>query len=136
MELILKPETLLGEIKNKFHSVYPFLKLEFFKQGASPDKMFHRSNMISDENLSIEEVGYPDHSSILKIYSSQTVETLEKHFLDHFGLYVQVFRKSGDSWLETIRSDQWTLHEQNMKGRELSVNFHEDQEEEDIHEQS
>jgi len=40
--------------------------------------------------------------------------------MDRFGLAAQVFRKSGRVWLETIRTDNWTLNDQNKHGRELS----------------
>jgi hypothetical protein len=33
---------------------------------------------------------------------------------------VQVFRQSGRVWLETTRTDDWTLAEQNKQGEELS----------------
>ncbi|MBK8556702.1 MAG: hypothetical protein IPL65_13445 [Lewinellaceae bacterium] len=32
------------------------------------------------------------------------------------GLHVQLFRKSGSLWLETSRTDQLTLAQQNAKG--------------------
>jgi hypothetical protein len=50
-----------------------------------------------------------------------TVEELEKSFLVKFGLNVQVFRKSGKSWLETTITDKWTLEKQNTQGEELDV---------------
>ena len=43
-----------------------------------------------------------------------TVETLESMFEDEFGLHVQVFRKSGETWLQTSVTDHWTL-EKHMK---------------------
>jgi hypothetical protein len=35
-------------------------------------------------------------------------------------LSVQVFRKSGKSWLETTFTDGWTLKKQNQEGIDLS----------------
>ena len=38
-----------------------------------------------------------------------------------FGLSAQVFRLSGDVWLETTSTDNWTLEEQNSTGQEAAV---------------
>jgi hypothetical protein len=40
---------------------------------------------------------------------------LEKQFEEGFGLHVQVFRKSGRTWLETSVTDDLTLVEQQAK---------------------
>jgi hypothetical protein len=37
-----------------------------------------------------------------------------------FGLCVQVFRKSGNHWIETSLTNSWTLEQQNREGFELS----------------
>ncbi len=44
------------------------------------------------------------------------VRTLENVFYETYGLKVQVFRLSGNIWLQTTSTDEWTLHEQNRKG--------------------
>ena len=41
-------------------------------------------------------------------------------FGEVYGLGVQVFRKSGNVWLETTVTDSWTLKEQNDQGESLS----------------
>jgi hypothetical protein len=51
------------------------------------------------------------------------VQDVEQLLWDAFGLSVQVFRKSGNLWLETTVTDQWSLAYQNEQGRELSEQF-------------
>jgi hypothetical protein len=36
---------------------------------------------------------------------------------------VQVFRKSGNVWLETSATDAWSLKQQNQEGMDLSTEF-------------
>jgi hypothetical protein len=48
------------------------------------------------------------------------VSELENLFEDKFKLSVQVFRKSGKSWLETTFTDGWSLKKQNQEGLDLS----------------
>jgi len=55
------------------------------------------------------------------IVSRQTrVSELESQFEKEFGLYVQVFRKSGRVWLETTATDNWTLEQQDEEGKSLN----------------
>ena len=49
------------------------------------------------------------------------VEELERILKKDFGLRAQVFRKSGNLWLETTMTDGWTLAQQNYHGKELST---------------
>ena len=52
-----------------------------------------------------------------------TVNELEQRFSDVYGLGVQVFRKSGNVWLETTVTDGWTLEQQNKQGESLDKAF-------------
>ena len=47
------------------------------------------------------------------------VAELENAFAKSFGFAVQVFRKSGNVWLQTTATDDWTLEEQNLKATEI-----------------
>ena len=69
---------------------------------------------IGDSKLSI-----PDAD--VEISEDMKVSDLEKLFKDNFKLAVQVFRKSGNLWLETTMTDNWTLLQQNNHVRELST---------------
>jgi hypothetical protein len=49
------------------------------------------------------------------------VEEIEGIFNNKFGLNIQLFRKLGNVWIETVNTDNWTLKEQ-MKRSEESQN--------------
>ncbi len=107
-------------IKNEFTLAFPFLKLEFFKHkhkvmAASPKKdLFER-------NLSLTELPKKYQKGFIHVTEEMLVSDLEKSFEEQFGLSAQVFRKSGRSWLETSKTDDWTLQHQNKEGNELSL---------------
>lgn len=107
------------ELQEDFNAQFPFLKIEFFKrghaieEGSSASKMI-RTNQQLKENNAIKEEGQLDVSP------STTVASFEQELLSRFGLAIQVFRKSGNLWLETTMTDQWTLGQQNEHGREIS----------------
>ena len=45
------------------------------------------------------------------------VATFEKNIQDILGIGVQVFRKAGQTWIQTTTTDEWTLTKQNEHGK-------------------
>lgn len=109
--LQLKRNTRLNEIKNAFNEKFSMLKLEFFKKSHGESEGSRAELMItSDEDL--ESIGFAKDEAVINFDEATKVSDLEQSFEKVGGLHVQVFRKSGSVWLETIGSDSWTLAEQ------------------------
>src|SRR6188768_4176873 len=113
---------IISEIQEEFTRQFPFLKLEFFsrphKIGSLTAKRFLKTSLKTiGECRSIHEKGN------ITIDPEMTVADLEKQFRDLYGLNVQLFRKSGNLWLETSVTDIWTLQKQNDQGEALSAIF-------------
>ena len=104
----------LDQVQAKFNTRYPFLKLEFFSQPHSIHGGSRKEHMIAKETP-ISQCRTKHQSGSLEIHPHHTVAHLEQSFQDIFGLYVQVFRKSGDLWIETTITDDWTLEKQNTE---------------------
>ncbi len=122
MTITINDHRKIHAIQEEFTSVFPFLKLEFFSKphtqgGASPKKLMKNSSHTLGECRTIHNNGN------ISITPQMTVNDLEQRFSDVYGLSVQVFRKSGSSWLETTVTDAWTLEEQNQQGESLSHAF-------------
>lgn len=64
-------------------------------------------------NLILKDCRSVHNKGSLEIHPYTTVMDLEQEFQDSFGLSIQVFRKSGDVWIETTVTDDWTLAKQN-----------------------
>ena len=118
MEILINESTKLSHIQEEFNSHFPYLKLMFFHAGNGPEKRFAKENLISVTELFSE---IRNHKGINIIYfdGRQKVSAFEKEFLENFGVYVQVFRKSGNIWLQSEGTDDWTLSEQNNRGKEM-----------------
>ena len=71
-----------------------------------------------DTNKKLGEITSSPRFGKISIHGHQKVRTLEKHFNELFGVDIQVFRKSGNNWLQTIVTDDWSLSEQNKMGEE------------------
>jgi len=135
MEIIISPSKKLSQVQDEFRKRFTHLKLEFFdrKPEAVPGKKSEAK--LLNNNLLLKEVpGFRSEGSIA-LNGLRTVAELEKDFQTQFGLFAEIFRKSGKIWLRTSTTDQWTLDEQNHEGRESDSSFHEQTEGEDYHEQ-
>jgi hypothetical protein len=114
----------LGKLQSDFNSKFPNLKIEFYKaahqigEGSSD-----REHL--DSNLTLEECGFMIESSFFDIKPEMSVGAFEKEFSEKFDLYVQVFRKSGNLWMQTTSTDDWSLMEQNRKGGASEIHFQE-----------
>lgn len=120
MTINISEKRQINDVQKEFNAYFPFLKIEFFKKSHGINKpspaqrMFAHSLAISEARTSKEE-GY------LELGPEMTVAELEQSFWTKYGLSVQVFRKSGNLWLETTMTDKWTLSQQNKHGLEISM---------------
>lgn len=119
MEISISKNKTLQEIQNEFAKRFPFLKIEFYKQAHQEGKGSPKKNTLNNE-LTIGAVQNVDSTGTIKINGLMKVSEIEKAFVTVFGLPVQVFRKSGDVWLQTTATDDWTLAEQNQNSMEKS----------------
>jgi len=110
-------EDVIRNIQRNFREVYPHLKLQFYK-----NPHMHGSPSPAGEKLSpllaIEEVTMVHTSGKVNIDPDRTVAQVEYDFFRNLGLCVQVFRQSGDMWLETTDTDDWTLQRQEQRAIE------------------
>lgn len=119
MKILVNDQRKIFAIQEEFSKVFPYLKIEFFAKshtfsGPASLKVVKNSSKTLGECRTIHNKGK------LTIIPSMTVSDLEKSFNDVYGLSVQIFRKSGKSWLETSVTDGWALEEQNSQGELLS----------------
>jgi hypothetical protein len=124
MTLEIRGEIQLSDLQFVFNGYFPFLKIEFFKiphkigEGLAKSLLFDNKKLVKDCRT-VHEVGELIFDETMK------VSAFEAKLQDEFGLSVQVFRKSGNVWLETSATDTWTLREQNDEGAELETKFKE-----------
>jgi hypothetical protein len=117
MNIIVDKESLVKDIQKEFNSCYPFLELTFFKK-RSTGRALLISEVASEKYLK-NLPGFIG-PAIIDISSDRTAKDLEEDFKEHVGLAIQVFRKSGNLWIETILTNDWTLERQNKEGEIIS----------------
>ncbi len=104
----------LGDIQLAFQAQFPYLKLEFYKNSHLVGEGSTRNDVL-DHNLSVFDVTGENVVEEISVTGDMTVALLESQFAATFGLGLQVFRKSGQIWLQTTTTDHLTLDEQNQK---------------------
>ncbi len=121
MEIIIDDNHKLCEIQEEFSKHFPYLKLEFFEFAQGEQKIFSKKNLIPDTTKTLGQIRHIHYPGHISINGHQKVSTLEELLMKNFGIAVQVFRKAGNTWLQTTATDNWTLSEQNKKGEEMNI---------------
>lgn len=120
--MIIQDNKPLRALQIEFHQFFPFLKIEFYEgRHASGEGSPIREQL--DPNLTLGQVRKIHKKGDLKIDPAMTVADFEQQFADQYGLNVQVFRKSGNLWIQTTATDGWTLDTQNRKGGHSQEQF-------------
>lgn len=119
MNIIINDHRKIFAIQEAFSKAFPYLKLEFLSKpntakGSSSPKIVKHTSKTLGECRVIHNKGK------VTITPSMSVADLEQKFSDVYGLTIQIYRKSGTSWLETSVTDGWSLEEQNNQGEILS----------------
>jgi glycerol-3-phosphate O-acyltransferase len=119
MTLYIDHESQIKNIQNEFNEVYPFLKIEFFKNSSTKKKPLQKSEKIN-AGEKVKLVTHLNRSNKIDISKQRTVAQLEKDFKELFGLNAQLYRKLGNLWIETFLTDDWTLEQQNREGGSIN----------------
>lgn len=119
MKILLHSDRTIKEVSEEFNTVYPFLKIEFFTKKHGEGEGSPAVDEV-DPALPLIEVSGVLKEGTIEINPTDTVKQVEQKFQQQYGLPVQVFRKQKGVWLETTITDDLTLQEQNLWGREAS----------------
>jgi hypothetical protein len=117
MKLFLENESTVEELKKMFTNYYPYLRLDLYKKPANKkDISTHK------EGWRLNKFTNLSGKTVIDINSDVTVAELENQFAA-VGLLSEIFRKSGNVWVETSLTNNWSLQQQNAEGEEISRHF-------------
>lgn len=132
MKIFITEEFLIRNIQNEFHSHYPHLKLEFFKNPHGAFEGCPKKERLAPDTP-IDDIRNIHSAAWIDIGKHVTAAGLEQQFAHLLGLSAQVFRRSGGIWLETTAMDSHTLGELDAMGARAPVSS--DPPETDLNEQ-
>ena len=114
MKIFLSSESTLKDINREFQAQFPYLKLEFYrhKHNVGDTSLFENRipSRVQLKNISDTVPGF------MNIDPMDTVAEVEQRFQTKFQLPVQIFRRAGNIWVETVETDNLTLLKQNSMG--------------------
>lgn len=116
MKLYVNQSSTLGEIQKDFRDMYPYLKLEFYKRIQIGSRESSSKDRLQANYL-------PGKINTGRVYAAIDISPqisageLESEILDILGVSAQVFRRSGNIWIQTTDTDKWSLRLQNEEGR-------------------
>ncbi len=123
MKLLIEKESKVEEVTKMFNSSYPFLKIELYKKPFNNGHTGVKKQPLASGESLFKFMPALD-KAVIDISNEVTVAELENQFGD-IGLIAEVFRKSGNVWIESSLTDNWTLQQQNSEAEEISRHFDE-----------
>lgn len=121
MQLNINKETTIQNIQNQFSIYYPYLKIELFKNFPKNKPILKTEILNAVESLKHLDSFY--EGGIIDVNRKRSVKDITKDFESMFGLSAHVFRKSGNVWVETSLTEDWTLEDQNAEAEQISGHF-------------
>ena len=106
----------IREVEKEFNRIYPFLRIDFQKNGGgkADDPGYLGA---SEQELRSKAKDLLENE--IKITDEMKVSELEAALQSAFATPVQIFRKNGNFWIETRMTRSWTLKQQNDHGGEI-----------------
>lgn len=120
MYLHISPTRLISEIQGEFTRNFNYLKLEFFTRRGFVNSDYS-ATQIAPPGRRIGDIQQVVTEGDIEIEGEMKVRELEERLKEEFSVAAQVFRRSGNLWLETTMTDNWTLNQQNRHGKEIST---------------
>lgn len=111
----IKREHTISQVQEAFHELYPGLQVRFYSK-PHQDHQGSVSEFEIGSQTPVAEVNSALVEGTIDLSGDQSVAELEHKFHDQFGLNAQIFRRSASLWLQTTRTDDWSLEKANRKG--------------------
>lgn len=115
-QLIIDADHTFKNVQEAFNTFFPFLKLEFFYRNSGKGRKAER---IAPERSVVPFLPGGQPVSIL-LNPEMTILELEQLLSEQLLLDIQIYRKAGSVWVETILTGHWSLHLQNEEGGHFS----------------
>ncbi len=117
MKLLLTYSKTVADVQEAFIELFPHLKIEFFTRPHEDKAASWSKFLIFDRTQTLKQIGMLKEG-VLTLTKETITGEFEQFLAVRYGLFAQVFRKSRGTWLETTRTDKWTLGEQESNGKE------------------
>lgn len=122
MELIIRPESRISDLQTGFTAIYPYLKVEFFRLIITTEKFAPRRQRV-EGFVPVKKFCILLEPNQFPLDKTRTISDVEDNFRQVLGLATEIYRKSGQQWIETSLTEDWTLEHQNLEGEQMSTSY-------------
>lgn len=117
MKFTLESTDTNKSVRDKFREAFKGLKIEFFVHPHGRTEGSPKRDMVVEETA-LKQLNPAFEPCTLEITEDMSVAELEALFESKLNLHIQLFRKTGLNWIETTRTDHYTLGKQQEMYRE------------------
>lgn len=112
MNIIITPEVKLTEVQQLLNKKFPLLTIRYFETAVNyiTGKAME-GKRIEEKELTFGDLNHQLKNICLAVTPETKVKDLEKSFHEKLDVFIQVYRKSGNLWLQTTATDNMTLAE-------------------------
>jgi len=108
MKITVNKWTTVGSIQRAFSALFPGFKLEFYLCKHCQESSYPNNQKLKPEYIVTSNSQYILNREI-EITSADKVRDIEKMFYEKYGLCTKIFFKCKNRWIQTVRSDQYSL---------------------------
>ena len=119
MKMLISDTKQVRTLQKQFEAEFPHLRLEFFAKYHDRGESSPWDEKV-DAQKTLGEFRRKHITGKIEIVPEMSVAREEALFREAFGLSVQVFRRSGNAWLETTPTDNWSLAKQEEQGKAMA----------------
>ena len=105
----------IGAVQKIFSDRYPYLRIDFFRN-------LELNGIRITKKLENAYSLFQLPQSEISLLGDRTVKSLKDDIRKATGLMAKIFRRSGNVWIETSLTDDWTLERQNEEGKLMVPN--------------
>ena len=118
-QFIIQQDSDIRTVREHFCEWYPYLRINFFRNKNNGQTITSQSIVFSD-TTKLNEINPGFSGGVIEIFDEMSILEFENEFFRRYGMSVQLSRKSGNLWLDTVKTNQWTLKEQDEHGKAIS----------------
>lgn len=120
MIIEISDKTTIAYVQDKFSTIFPFLKIEFYDH---PSHLYEEFSVKAahPDTTTLGEIRNRHPNGILEFFSCYSAGEVEQAFRKKFDLNAQIFRLQGKSWIRTVGTDKLSMKEQNEIGRKITL---------------
>ena len=112
----------VADIQERFSECFPMLKIEFYTKANLYKEMSDRKDLVNPDTL-IGDLRQNFEQGELALKSWDKTSHVEQLLETQFGLHAQICRKEGNRWVQTSKTDNLTLAQQ-QENAALSMEDH------------